>query len=758
MDTPPTASTTIRAEISDVPHFSKGRERFIRMFGIFSLIVGLCWLYWRWNYTLNPDAMWFSLLLVSAETWGLFISAMFLFNAWRIPEREHLPPAQGRSVDVFITAYDEPLEVLRRTALGAKAIRYPHRTYVLDDGKRDEVRALTEELGIGYIRRVGSINAKAGNLNHAISVTRGEFILQLDTDHVPLPNIVDELLGYFNDPLVALVQSPQDFYNTDSFTHVVNAGAKSLWEENRIFYSLIQPGKDYWNGSFFCGSCGMLRRSAIEAIGGFSTKTIIEDMETSIVLHTHGWKSRYHQEALAFGLSPSSASAFHVQRMRWAQGSMQILRKMNPLFLPGLQPGQRLTYLTANLYPFDGWQKLIFYLSPVVFLLTGLVPVKADTGVLMAALSVYLIVSIASFELTARGTGYILISERYNVAKFWTFAIATLTLFTNKKLKFNVTPKGISDIPLQTYLPHLLLLIVSAVALVWAPLAFHYGWVNYQVKSFDLAFIVSMVWLCWNIYYSAGVVRLSRGARQQRADHRFVDDVPVTLALDDGSVPSEWPAAVAMTENLNPSGMAFRATFELPAGTPLRCSLPLSSETVNVVGKVMHVAREHAAHGNVFVHGVLFEDVPVSVRDAIETHCTQHAVPVWRRRYRQSVDVVARAAEVLRNPRRNKRVRIQLPARLVIGEGATERISGGLLEELSPQGARLLVELAILPGTPIRFEVPGSEIDGSGRVVFSSALESPMNVRFTIGVALDAPIAFGHSRSRIGRPGVGSVA
>ena len=157
---------------------------------------------------------------------------------------------RGRTVDVFITTYDEPLEVLRRTAMGARAIQYPHRTYVLDDGKRDEVMEMAKELGIGYIRRAGNANAKAGNLNFALSVTSGDFILQLDTDHVPLPHIVDRILGYFNDPKVAFIQTPQDFYNTDSFTHVFNEEARTLWEENRIFYSLLQPGKDRVNASF----------------------------------------------------------------------------------------------------------------------------------------------------------------------------------------------------------------------------------------------------------------------------------------------------------------------------------------------------------------------------------------------------------------------------------------------------------------------------------------------------------------------------
>ena len=233
-------------------------------------------------------------------------------------------------MDVYITDFDEPLEVLGRTAIGARAIRYPHKTHMLDDGKRDEVKAMAEGLGIGYIRREGNANAKAGNLNNALKVTNGEFILQLDADHVPLPNILDRLLGYMGDSKVAYVQSPQDFYNTDSFTHVVNEEGRSLWEENRIFFSLLQPGKDNHNAAFFCGSCGVLRREAFEEIGGFSTQTVTEDMETSLILHSRGWKSVYHGETLAYGLAPSSALAYHVQRLRGGQGSVQTLRKFNP--------------------------------------------------------------------------------------------------------------------------------------------------------------------------------------------------------------------------------------------------------------------------------------------------------------------------------------------------------------------------------------------------------------------------------------------
>src|SRR5207253_1798564 len=148
-----------------------------------------------------------------------------------------------------------------------------------------------------------------------------------------------------------------------------------------------------------------------------------------------GWKSVYHPEALAFGLSPASAAAFHVQRLRWAQGSMQILKKMNPLTYPGLQSGQRLCYLAATVYPIDGLQKGIFYLAPLIFLLTGIVPIRADGGELMLRLIPYLFLSITAFEMMARGTGYVLISERYAMAKFFTYAWALSGYLATKQLK-----------------------------------------------------------------------------------------------------------------------------------------------------------------------------------------------------------------------------------------------------------------------------------------------------------------------------------
>src|SRR3954463_11860383 len=123
------------------------QERAVRALALVSLAYGLYWLWWRWTQTLNPHALAFSLVIVAAETWGWISAALFLFGVWRIPDRRAPVAADGKKVDVFVTVFDEPLAVVRRTAIGARDIRYPHRTYILDDGKRDDLRRTAEELG-----------------------------------------------------------------------------------------------------------------------------------------------------------------------------------------------------------------------------------------------------------------------------------------------------------------------------------------------------------------------------------------------------------------------------------------------------------------------------------------------------------------------------------------------------------------------------------------------------------------------------------
>ena len=734
--TPP-AAKSLRPALSayTIPRLPQSQELAIRAIALVAYAYGVYWIVWRWRHTLNWQHPTFSLVLILAETFGLISMAFFIFTAWRLVHREPPPAPEGLKVDVFITCYDEPLQLLRRTAIGARAIRYPHGTFMLDDGKRDEVKAMAEELGIGYIRREGNAHAKAGNLNHAFSVTSGEFVLQLDADHVPLPNILDRLLGYFNEPRLAFVQSPQDFYNTDSFTHVVNDEGRQMWEENRLFFSLIQPGKDRLNAAFFCGSCGVLRRSAFDEIGGFSTLTITEDMETSMMLHARGWKSFYHGETLAYGLAPASAAQYHVQRLRWGQGSMQMLRKMNPLFVKGLTWRQKTAYFSSVIVYVDGIQRLIFYLAPVLFFLFGILPVQVDNHALLIRLVPYMALTIGSFELLSRGTGYILISERYNMTRFWTYVLATSGYFARKPLKFNVTPKGVGDVPFKTYAPQLFLAIASVTAFLWALVARHFGWINYNDGGgFSTAFIVNGVWVAWNLYFAMDVVQHSIKSKQLRADYRFVQRLPTRVrAVVDGVPTGE--AVLATTEDINSSGLSFRCTCQFDEGALLEIPLQLAETAVVARGVVTHRTFKESKYGMVYSHGVVFQDMSLETRDAIELYSAHHAIPQSRQRYRQSIDLVENAVQRFTNPREGRRHVVALPALVSITtpEGETE-LGMGLLEDESRSGVRLILDNPIEPGTTMRWDIPGTIISGRGVVIFSRAVEAAMRMSFVVGV------------------------
>lgn len=237
----------------------------IRTLVVVSLALGLVYLVWRWGWSLNLHYWWIAIPLVLAETYSLIDSGLFGMAMWRAKERP-TPPAPPRdwTVDVFITTYNEGAALVGKTARAAVDIAYPHRTYILDDGNRDEMRALAAELGIEYLTRTTDWDnrprhAKAGNLNNALFQTSGEFLLILDADQVPHAEILDHVLGYFHDETMALVQTPQWFHNVPP--------GDPLGSQAPLFFGPIQQGKDGWNAAFFCGTNALVRREALMQLG-----------------------------------------------------------------------------------------------------------------------------------------------------------------------------------------------------------------------------------------------------------------------------------------------------------------------------------------------------------------------------------------------------------------------------------------------------------------------------------------------------------
>ncbi len=195
-------------------------EALVHAVAIGALLAGAAYLIWRIGWTIGPDGLWLSLPLIAAEVHGYITYLGYLFMTWSPESIRPARPVAGATVDFLIPTYNEPFSVLAPTIAGAVAIKYPHKTYVLDDGKRDWVKQLCQRLRVTYITRPTNVGAKAGNLNHALSVTQGDYVAIVDADFVPSPAFIDEMIGYFEDAKVAFVQGPQEFYNRDSFQHL----------------------------------------------------------------------------------------------------------------------------------------------------------------------------------------------------------------------------------------------------------------------------------------------------------------------------------------------------------------------------------------------------------------------------------------------------------------------------------------------------------------------------------------------------------
>jgi cellulose synthase (UDP-forming) len=513
---------------------------------------------------------------------------------WRMLRRHPPgPPPDGATVDVFITTYNEPIEMVMATAKAAQEMRYPHTTWILDDGDRHELAAAAAEGGVGYITRSAHWtkdkprHAKAGNLNNALFETDGEFILMLDADQVPDPSMIENTLGYFRDPAMALVQTPQYFHNVPV--------SDPLGSQAPLFYGPIQQGKDGWNAAYFCGSNAVLRREALMQLGirGYvraieegikrtlytadkilkqtagqigpdergahaaleevceavrdarrelrekrplaeityafqqrvdaaaravvdaditamradldiitalnadleaasaelifddealsslaarewsplgaiesiraliqavdvdredeaqpvlpmATISVTEDMATCMRLHSMGWRSAYHHETFCRGLAPEDAGTMLTQRLRWAQGTIQVMLRENPFVQKGLSLGQKLMYWSTMYSYLAGFAALAYIAAPAIYLIFGIMPVQAYSWDFFGRLIPFLVLNQLMFIIISRGTPTWR-GQQYSLALFPIWIKACVTAFRNvyfgRPLGFAVTPK-----------------------------------------------------------------------------------------------------------------------------------------------------------------------------------------------------------------------------------------------------------------------------------------------------------------------------
>jgi cellulose synthase (UDP-forming) len=464
-----TSGATAMAAASDAFRRDEQRQRVTRVIALVAAVMGVAYLTWRAVFTLNPDALTLSWLLLVLEAHAILGLGIFVFSLWDMgPSRPPTREMPTGRVAVFIATYNEPPEVLTPVIDAAVGLKGSHETWVLDDGKRDEIRELAESLGAHYLARPDNKHAKAGNLNHALEVVDADFVAVLDADHVPHADFLVNTLPYLNDPAIALVQTPQDFYNEDSFEHVNGRrpSRRGSFTEQSLFYRVIQPAKNRWESAFWCGTGAVLRTAALREVGGVATGSITEDLQTTIRLHRAGWKSRYHDEVLARGLAAPTAEEYQLQRRRWCIGAIQTLRIERPITDRSLTAEQRLSYAATILAWFDSVRVLGLLLLPALVLLTGQAPIAAPLWTFLIIFSVTFLLQQWAMVRLGRGQMRPIASTIFDLVRLQATFGALYTALTGRKIDFSVTPKGrTSDAVRRIRIPRLLI-VIAAVYLV----------------------------------------------------------------------------------------------------------------------------------------------------------------------------------------------------------------------------------------------------------------------------------------------------
>jgi cellulose synthase (UDP-forming) len=361
------------------------------------------------------------------------------------------------TIDVFITVYGEPLEIVLVTVRAARDMAVEHRTWVLDDGSSDEVRDAAAAEGVGYLRRKEHLHAKAGNINAALRRTDGEFVVILDADHVPSPDFLVRALPHMQDPGVAFVQTPQAFPSARGLV------AEGSAESQKIFYELVLPGRNYFNAVFCVGTNVIFRRAALEEIGGMYIASNSEDIWTSIELHRRGWRSFFVPEVLARGLAPDSLLSYFKQQFRWAYGAFEVLLRGGLWRGKGLTVDQRFQYLLAGVNYLLSLAALILMCLPAVYLLFGLSPIRSDisTWIVHYAPFYLLIMLVTVMQLGGFKPAAIVTS----IGAAPVHVKALVMAIFKRKVRWTVTNAGPTGLPgVELVLPHVALLLLNAVA------------------------------------------------------------------------------------------------------------------------------------------------------------------------------------------------------------------------------------------------------------------------------------------------------
>jgi cellulose synthase (UDP-forming) len=590
--------------------------------------------FWRLTHVIgymrDPGTRWTKLdaffiwLLLLAEGYAFVVLFLgYLQMLWplrRVPVALPDDIDEWPAVDLLIPTFNEPLSVVRFTALAAMNIDWPAdrlNVYLLDDGRREEFRAFAEEAGVGYITRDDNRHAKAGNINHALQRLNSPYIAVFDSDHVPTRSFLQVTMGWFlRDRKLGMLQTPHHFYSPDPFERNLNQ-FRIIPNEGELFYGIVQDGNDFWNATFFCGSCAVLRRSALDEIGGVATETVTEDAHTSLRMQTNGWNTAYINIPQAAGLATERLSAHVRQRIRWARGMVQILRIENPLFAPGLRPAQRLCYFNAMTHFLYALPRLIFLTAPLIYLIFGYTNIPGYWAAILAYAAPHLLLSNMTNSRVQGQHRHSFWNEIYETVLAPYLFLPTLLALVSPRLgRFNVTAKGgvvnKEFFDAQIARPTLMLLATNLFGLLCAiPRFFQFpSWdvpadagmvgriagtvLNWPARIYDGGhpgtIWMNVIWTVFNVMILGVAAAVAWESQQRRQTVRVAMAVPSDVILADGSM------IRGVTSDLSSGGVQTQMEYEVKAevGDPIRMAFPvldgvatLPATVIAMEGKLM---------------------------------------------------------------------------------------------------------------------------------------------------------------------------
>ena len=408
----------------------------------------LCWamnvalfaayLAFMWNWTLvsplDPAARAGAFLLLALEAFAALLGCAYLWELCDTLGREHwvrrsraglhsAAAAQARRpfVSLHVPAHEEPPDMVIATLESLSGLEYDeYEIVVVDDNTLDEdlwrpVEAWCAEHGVTFAHLQDWPGYKSGALNYALrelTDPRAEVIGVIDSDYQIEPDFLLRCAPLFDDPDVGFVQTPQDYRRWQDAPFL-----RRLYYSYQYFFAVSQPSRNEHDGAIFAGTMGLIRREALDRLGGWDEWCITEDAELSLRLLRAGWSGRHVDTSFGHGLMPLSFEALKGQRFRWCFGGIQILRMHWRSMVPGvggrgnrLTTGQRWAYLSGALQWYGDLLSLVFFF----FLLGGALNIALGGGLLFRMLTPFLLGAIPllvlvgfvrAVALIRRGTG-----------------------------------------------------------------------------------------------------------------------------------------------------------------------------------------------------------------------------------------------------------------------------------------------------------------------------------------------------------------